>query len=100
MLDQYNVYVKKFRIVRDWYMKNQNIDLKLKILENRSFTKQQYIHPIGDEVAVLMIDDGTQSTTRDIIICDIHAGFKIISETHPAYMPLQYSLLFPYDEDD
>ncbi|PKA57403.1 hypothetical protein AXF42_Ash013591 [Apostasia shenzhenica] len=47
-----------------------------------------------------MIGDPLQNINkRDVIIYNNQKGFKRISEAHPAYMPLQYPLLFPYGED-
>ncbi|XP_024009422.1 uncharacterized protein LOC112084504 [Eutrema salsugineum] len=37
--------------------------------------------------------------TRDIVIESMSGRWKRISELHPAYLPLQYPLLFPYGED-
>lgn len=46
-----------------------------------------------------MLGDGVEGDRRDIIICHREKGLQRINETHPAYMPLQYPLLFPYGED-
>ena len=36
---------------------------------------------------------------RDIIVQDRDHGLRRISEIHPAFMAMQYPLLFPYGED-
>jgi len=52
-----------------------------------------------DEIAAIIPGDGTDAdTTCDIILHWVGGGLQCISETHPAYTPLHYVLLFPYGE--
>lgn len=56
--------------------------------------------PSADEVAVILPGDGSQPTgPRDIILRARGGHLQRISDTHPAYTPLHYVLLFPYGED-
>ncbi|XP_024011330.1 uncharacterized protein LOC112086593 [Eutrema salsugineum] len=57
--------------------------------------------PTTYEVAALIPNDFDNETdSRDIIIeCKKTGNLKRISELHPAYLLLQYPLLFPYSED-
>jgi hypothetical protein len=54
--------------------------------------------PSADEVAVIIPGDGQQGSSHDIILHTRDGALHRINETHPAYIPLQYPLLFPYGE--
>jgi hypothetical protein len=59
----------------------------------------QYNLPTTDELAMLVVGDFSLDTfKRDIIIERHNKELKRISFLHPAYMALQYPLLFPYGE--
>jgi hypothetical protein len=59
----------------------------------------QYNLPITDDLAMLVVRDFSLDTfKRDIIIETRNKELKRISELHPAYMALQYPLIFPYGE--
>jgi len=48
----------------------------------------------------LLVGDGTENFgSRDVIIQKRDGTLQRINETHPSYMALQYSLLFPYGTD-
>nr|GEU38903.1 ATP-dependent DNA helicase PIF1-like [Tanacetum cinerariifolium] len=71
---------------------------ELRLLFERT-NASQYNKP--NVVAALITNDfGNGIPSRDIIVNKLHSGPKRISELHPAYMDLQYPLLFPYGEDD
>ncbi len=54
----------------------------------------------ADEVAALMIGDGSEAVNRrDVVIAQQAGPFQRISELHVRYMALHYLLLFPYGED-
>jgi hypothetical protein len=51
------------------------------------------------ELAMLIVGDWSlENYKRDIIVSNRKKGLQRISIFHPAYMPLQYSLLFPHGE--
>jgi hypothetical protein len=55
--------------------------------------------PHQDELAMLIVGDlSLENYKRDIIISTHQKGLQRISIFHPAYMALQYPLLFPYGE--
>ena len=55
--------------------------------------------PHPEELAMLIIGDMTlENYKRDIIVSTRTKTLQHISIFHPAYMPLQYPLLFPYGE--
>ena len=51
------------------------------------------------EVVVLIVGDEHTNNKRDIIIEKQTGRLKRINELHPAYLPLQYPLLYPKGED-
>ncbi len=56
--------------------------------------------PTADEVAALMVGDGSEAVDRrDIVLAQQAGSFQRISELHVGYMALHYPLLFPYGED-
>ena len=55
--------------------------------------------PHPKELAMLIVGDMTlENYKRDIIVSTRTKALQHISIFHPAYMPLQYPLLFPYGE--
>ena len=72
----------------------------IRILDTRVSDGRQYNRPTTNEVAALLVARGTnEGSRRDIILHTIGGQLQRISKTHPAYMALQYPLLFPYGED-
>jgi len=56
--------------------------------------------PTADEVAALMVGDGSKAVDRcDVVLAQQVGSFQRISELHVGYMALHYPLLFPYGED-
>jgi len=55
--------------------------------------------PNTTEVAAFIVGDEHTGNHRDIIIEKQTGLLKIINELHPAYLPLQYPLLYPRGED-
>jgi len=56
--------------------------------------------PTVNEVATLMVGDGSEAIDRhDVILAQQAGPFQRISELHVGYMALHYPLLFPYGED-
>ena len=58
-----------------------------------------YNLPTTTEVAALIVGDEHSADKRDIIIEKQSGLLKRIHELHPAYLPLQYPLLYPKGED-
>lgn len=57
----------------------------------------QYNLPTCNELAGLIIGDfGVENYKRDVIVDSMEKGLHHVSSLHPAFMPLQYPLLFPY----
>ncbi|XP_076930385.1 uncharacterized protein LOC143595165, partial [Bidens hawaiensis] len=68
MLDSKNPLVKSYRMARDCFQQNPNMDLKLKIIGTRETDARTYNLPTTSEVAALIVGDiGEAIDKRDII---------------------------------
>ncbi|KAL5186650.1 ATP-dependent DNA helicase PIF1 [Glycine soja] len=74
-------------------------DLKLKLISDRQTDGRLYNLPNASEVAALIVGDEHTANNRDIIIEKQTGMLQRINELHPAYLPLQYPLLYPHGED-
>jgi len=100
MFSEVNPYAQMFRSIRDLVSNNPTQTLHLQILAKRSKDARTYNIPTGNEVAAIMVGDGSEDVDhRDVIVQDRQGGLQRISELHPAYMPMSYALMFPYGED-
>ncbi|CAH1443866.1 unnamed protein product [Lactuca virosa] len=100
MLDSINELVKCYRMARDCFDENPHIDLKLRLIGRRKQDGRTYNLPTASEVAALIVGDiGDAIDNRDIIVTTKSGSLQRINELHPAYLGLQYPLLFPYGDD-
>lgn len=100
VLDQYNPYAQTHRMLRDKISEANIPTMKLRILGKRSRDGRQYNLPTTSEVAALIVGDfDTADFQRDIIVETQSKFLKRIPLLSPAYLPLQYPLLFPRGED-
>ncbi|KAL7602737.1 hypothetical protein Lser_V15G20400 [Lactuca serriola] len=100
MLDSTNKLVKCYRMARDCFDENPHIDLKLRLIGRRQQDGRTYNLPTASEVAGLIVGDiGDEIDNRDIIVTTKSGSLQRINELHPAYLGLQYPLLFPYGDD-
>jgi hypothetical protein len=99
MLDHHNPFVKKFRIARERLQDHPDKEFIIWIIGAKEGDPVQYNLPTTDDLAMLIVGDfSLDSFKRDIIIETRNQELKKISSLHPAYMALQYPLLFPYGE--
>ncbi|XP_019178829.1 PREDICTED: uncharacterized protein LOC109173962 [Ipomoea nil] len=99
-LDANNVLVKSFRMARSEIEKNPLAEVKIKLLGKRSKDARTYNLPQVSEVAALIVGDMDANIgERDIVVETKSGLLQRISELNPAYLPMQYPLLFPYGED-
>jgi len=99
MLDEHNPFAKKFRLARDRLNDHGNEEFFIRIVGAREGDPVQYNLPTTDELAMLVVGDFSLDTfKRDIIIETCSGQLKQISCLHPAFMALQYPLLFSYGE--
>jgi hypothetical protein len=99
MLDTHNSLVKKYRMAKEVLKENKHADMSIRLLAPGKSDGPQFNLPSTDELAALVFGELTlESPCRDIIIRNRISGLQRISSLHPAYMALQYPLLFPYAE--
>lgn len=99
-LDKNNVLVQSFRMSMLKLEKNPHVEVKIKLLGKRSTDARTYNLPQVSEVAALIVGDlDTSIGERDILVETKSGLLQRISELNPAYLPLQYPLLFVYGED-
>ncbi|XP_035840188.1 uncharacterized protein LOC110913743 [Helianthus annuus] len=100
VLDSENQLVKAYRMVRDCFHENPDLNLKLRLIGIREKDRRTYNLPTCGEVAALIVGDIANTiNNRDIVIETQTGTLKRISELHPSYLALQYPILFPYGDD-
>jgi hypothetical protein len=101
MMYNINPYVEVFKMARDMMViEDAPMDLKLCLIAFRTKDARQYNVPTADEVAALMVGDGSKVVDkRDIVLAQQAGPLQRISELHVGYMALYYLLFFPYGED-
>ncbi|XP_022014727.1 uncharacterized protein LOC110914228 [Helianthus annuus] len=98
--DSENQLVKAYRMVRDCFHENPDLNLKLRLIGIREKDGRTYNLPTCCEVAALIVwDIANTINNRDIVIETQTGTLKRISELHPSYLALQYPILFPYGDD-
>jgi hypothetical protein len=99
MLHKYNPLVKIFRHARDLLEEHNGIDVSICIVGAQKGDPIQYEMSHTEDLAMLIVGDlNLQKYKRDIIVSSRNKGLQHITIFHPAYMALQYPLLFPYSE--
>lgn len=99
MLDDHNPFVKQFRVARDRLREHDDNEFVIRIVGPRNGDSAQYSLPTTEHLAMLVVGDFIADTfQRDIIIQTQSGDLQQISALHPAFMPLQYPLLFPFGE--
>ncbi|GJX82815.1 DNA helicase PIF1, ATP-dependent [Tanacetum coccineum] len=99
MLDQNSAIAKAFRMARDWCHSHTSVNVELRLLSERTNSRQYNAPTVVEVVSLITNDFGDGEPTRDIIVNKKDSRLKRISELHSSYMALQYPLLFPYGED-
>ncbi len=101
MMYNINPYVEMFKMARDMMAtKGAPMNLKLRLIASRTKDARRYHVPTADEVAALMVEDGSEAVDRrDVVLAQQAGPFQRISKLHVGYMALHYPLLFPYGED-
>ncbi|KAJ1283306.1 hypothetical protein BS78_03G118400 [Paspalum vaginatum] len=99
MLDQYNPLVKTFRHARNLLEEHNGIDVSIRIIGADKGDPVQYEMPHTEKLEMLIVGElNLEKYKRDIIVSNKNKELRRISIFHPAYMALQYPLLFPYGE--
>jgi hypothetical protein len=101
MLDSCNELVKQFRMI---WVSRERIELaaapfSIRIAGSASDDPRVYSPPTALELAALIFGDLDADRCKFDIIVELEDGsLKRISPLHPAFMALQYPLLFPYGD--
>jgi len=101
MMYNINPYVEMSKMARDM-MATEGVpmDLKLRLITFPTKDARRYNVLMADEVAALMVGDGSEAINRcDIVVVQQAGPFQRISKLHVGYMALHYLVLFPYGED-
>jgi hypothetical protein len=99
MLDTHNPLAQKFRMARDRLEQHSDENFVIRIVGPQEGDPAQYNLPSTEQLAMLIVGDfSADSFQRDIIIETKSGYLRRISSLHPAYMALQYPLLFPFGE--
>jgi len=99
MIDQHNPLARQFRHARDRLHEHGDEEFIIRIIGAREGDPVQYNLPTVDQLAMLVVGDFSLDTFKRDIVIQSHSGeLKQISALHPAYMALQYPLLFPFGE--
>ncbi|KAL7094727.1 hypothetical protein ACP275_11G121900 [Erythranthe tilingii] len=100
MLDQNNPYAQAYRMARDRFENTDIHNVRLRLIGKRDRDGRRYNLPCISEVAALIVGDfDSADGERDIIVETQSGLLRRISLLSPAYLPLQYPLLFPRGED-
>ncbi|GKA04558.1 uncharacterized protein Tco_0683678 [Tanacetum coccineum] len=99
MLDQNSSITQAFRMARDWCHSHSSVNVQLRMLSERTSSKQYNAPTIAKAATLITNDFGDRDPTRDIIVNMRDGPPKRISKLHTSYMALQYPFLFPYGED-
>ncbi len=71
MLLEVNPYAQMFRSIRDLVLNNPTQTLHLRILAKRSKDARTYNIPTGNEIAAIMVGDGSEDVDhRDVVVQD------------------------------
>ncbi|XP_028079646.1 uncharacterized protein LOC114281401 [Camellia sinensis] len=98
---QVNAFVDKFRqahaILNQLAFAGQNLPAHLHY--SSATDRRRYNLPTADEIAIVILGDGTEVTGMRDVVLHLQGNNELmqINECHPAYLPLHYVLLFPYE---
>jgi hypothetical protein len=99
MLNEHNSLVHKFRQARERLQGSVVEKICIRLIAPTRGDGPQFSLPSTHELAALVVGGFTPETScRDIVIQDHAEKLQQISFLHPAFMSLQYPLLFPYAE--
>lgn len=73
-------------------------DAEIRLRLSEGLNRHTYNLPTTDEIAVILPDNNSNQP-RDIVLRLRSGPLRRISDLHPAYVPLQYPLLFPRGEN-
>ncbi|KAF6169231.1 hypothetical protein GIB67_013661 [Kingdonia uniflora] len=91
------LYRYAYEVLEDAAGEDENFNVPAYLHYSASTDHRRYNLPSTDEIAVILLGDGSKiSSVRDIIVyLKAEQGLMRISKCHPVYLPLHYVLLFP-----
>jgi hypothetical protein len=89
------LYKHAYEILQNY---NPEDDMQIRLRLEPGLDRNTYNLPTADEVAVILPGSGS-TEPRDIVLRCRDGPLHRISDLHPAYIPLQYPLLFPRGEN-
>lgn len=99
MLNEFNDLVKTFRLASERIKGNEDEHVAIRLVAPSDGDGPQYSLPSTNQLAALIVGPiDLEKPTRDIVIDNRKEGLQRISCLHPAFMSLQYPLLFPFAE--
>ncbi|XP_076931995.1 uncharacterized protein LOC143597361 [Bidens hawaiensis] len=99
MLDSNNHLVQAYRMVRDCFEENPQLDLKLRIIGTRQHDARQYNLPSSYEVSALIVGDiGDAVDNQDIIVNILHKN--VSSSSTAAHKKVTMREFFAYRIQD
>ncbi|KAM0824662.1 hypothetical protein ACQ4PT_070045 [Festuca glaucescens] len=99
MLDVCSPLVKKFRDARDRLKDEGDTRIAIRIVGAEKGDPVQFNLPAVSELAALIVGDfSAENYRRDIIVDSKLKGLHHVPSLHPAFMSLQYPLLFPHGD--
>ncbi|PWA95195.1 hypothetical protein CTI12_AA052860 [Artemisia annua] len=97
-LDSNNALVKLFRTVRDKLRETDIPNFSIRLFG--VVGGNQYELPTGDGVGAIVYEGGPESKTDYDVVIERHSGEpESVNKLHPAYMALQFPLLYIYGEE-
>jgi len=99
MLHQCNPYIETFLTAHERLTQNENISLRIKLVDLPRYDSRRYNRPMANEIAVIMAGTGDEPTIgRDLVLQARSNHLQRIYEKHSSYSPLRFPLLFPFGE--
>src|SRR5579859_4110420 len=101
VLQAVNPYVQFWKNSAERIAENEQLTIRLTMLDPKARDPRRYNRPTVDEVAAIIVqpENDNEPLDRDIIIQRRHTGrLQRISEHSPCYIPMRYPLIFPHGE--
>ena len=91
----WNPYVRIYKHAHEVFSRyDRNTDVLIRQVVDENCDRHQYNLPSADDIAILLSGEGSCDFC-DIILRQRLGPLQRISECHPSYAPLHYTLLFP-----
>ncbi|KAI0308735.1 hypothetical protein OF83DRAFT_1040987, partial [Amylostereum chailletii] len=97
LLNDHHQYARAYRRAHEILEEQGEEEIIIRLESDPAQDTRRYNLPTANEIAAIIPGDGTEiQGRRDILLRRRAGGLRRIDNTHPAYAPLQYVLLFPY----